>query len=77
MENQFFEQPILNSPYEYPTRHRELDDSGQPTQKILPQRRLGARRCAILRPFDKPTAGRIAVKVINRLGDEVMKVFRV
>ena len=28
------------------------------------------------RPFDKPTSGRIAVKVINHLGDEVMKVFR-
>ena len=29
------------------------------------------------RPFDKPQSGRIAVKVINHLGDEVMKVFKV
>ncbi|MCY4353170.1 MAG: hypothetical protein OXC09_00035 [Truepera sp.] len=29
------------------------------------------------RPFDRPISGRIAVKVINHLGDEVMKVFRV
>ena len=29
------------------------------------------------RPFPKPASGRIAVKVINHLGDEVMKVFRV
>lgn len=29
------------------------------------------------RPFSKPENGRIAVKVINHLGDEVMKVFRV
>ena len=29
------------------------------------------------RPFDKPEGGRIAVKVINHLGDEVMKVFGV
>jgi adenine-specific DNA-methyltransferase len=29
------------------------------------------------RPFEKPQSGRIAVKVINHLGDEVMKVFRV
>jgi adenine-specific DNA-methyltransferase len=29
------------------------------------------------RPFPKPAAGRIAVKVINHLGDEVMKVFSV
>jgi hypothetical protein len=27
------------------------------------------------RPFDRPGTGRIAVKVINHLGDEVMKVF--
>ncbi len=29
------------------------------------------------RPFERPNSGRIAVKVINHLGDEVMKVFRV
>ena len=29
------------------------------------------------RPFPKPESGRIAVKVINHLGDEVMKVFKV
>ena len=29
------------------------------------------------RPFEKPKQGRIAVKVINHLGDEVMKVLRV
>jgi len=29
------------------------------------------------RPFDKPKSGRISVKVINHLGDEVMKVFKV
>ena len=31
----------------------------------------------ISRPFPKPKSGRIAVKVINHLGDEVMKVFSV
>jgi adenine-specific DNA-methyltransferase len=31
----------------------------------------------ISRPFAKPKSGRIAVKVINHLGDEVMKVFKV
>ena len=29
------------------------------------------------RPFPKPQTGRIAVKIINHLGDEVLKVFRV
>ena len=32
---------------------------------------------ATSRPFPRPESGRIAVKVINHLGDEVMKVFRV
>ena len=31
----------------------------------------------VSRPFEKPKNGRIAVKVINHLGDEVMKVFKV
>ena len=39
MDPSFFEQPILNSPYEYPSRHWELDESGQPTNKIEPKRR--------------------------------------
>ncbi|MCG8549322.1 MAG: site-specific DNA-methyltransferase [Desulfobacterales bacterium] len=30
----------------------------------------------ISRPFDRPASGRIAVKVINHLGDEVMKVYQ-
>ena len=35
MNNQFFEKPVLNSPYEYPGQHWELDDDGQPTQQII------------------------------------------
>ncbi len=31
----------------------------------------------ISRPFDKPETGKIAVKVINHYGDEVLKVFEV
>ena len=33
--------------------------------------------CDTSRPFPRPASGRIAVKVINHLGDEAMKVFRV
>ena len=39
----FFERPILNSPYECPARHWELDETGQPTQQIIetpPARRV-------------------------------------
>ena len=31
----------------------------------------------VSRPFPRPVSGRIAVKVINHLGDEAMKVYRV
>ncbi len=37
--NVFFERPILNSPYEYPMQHWELDRQGQPTEKIVDKRR--------------------------------------
>ena len=37
--NQFFEQPILNSPNERPLRHWQLDETGQPTQRIEEFRR--------------------------------------
>nr|VFK78722.1 MAG: Type III restriction enzyme, res subunit [Candidatus Kentron sp. SD] len=39
MDNPFFEKPILNSPYESPARHWELDDAGQPTGKKILKRR--------------------------------------
>src|SRR3972149_5425631 len=50
MNNRFFEHPILNSPYEYPTRHWELDASGQPTQEIIETRR----RAEFITPIPKP-----------------------
>ena len=39
MSDLFFERPVLNSPYEKPGRHWELDADGQPTQKIVRTRR--------------------------------------
>ena len=38
MDDRFFKHPILNSPYEYPSRHWGLDDTGQPTQRIIERR---------------------------------------
>lgn len=40
MSTPFFDQPILNSPYTCPSRHRELDASGQTIQvrAVRPQR---------------------------------------
>ncbi|WP_366144323.1 BPTD_3080 family restriction endonuclease [Giesbergeria sp.] len=48
--NPFFERPILNSPYDCPQRHWELDTDGQPTQQILPTRR----RAEFITPIPKP-----------------------
>ena len=39
MNPKFFEQPILNSPYEAPSRHWELDADGQPTHRLIETRR--------------------------------------
>ncbi len=39
MDNPFFERPILNSPYECPTQHWELDANGRPTGRIIKRRR--------------------------------------
>jgi hypothetical protein len=36
-----------------------------------------AKTAISISPFDKPKKDRVAVKVINHRGDEVMKVFRV
>jgi type III restriction enzyme len=54
--NPFFDHPILNSPYEQPGRHWELDEHGQPTQKILESRR----RADFITPIPKPTKRRAA-----------------
>lgn len=50
MSEQFFERPILNSPYNYPSKHWELDSSGQPTQKVIESRR----RADFITPIPKP-----------------------
>ncbi|MFH1300516.1 MAG: DEAD/DEAH box helicase family protein, partial [Planctomycetota bacterium] len=50
MQDEFFSHPILNSPYEYPVRHWELDESGQPTQKIIESRR----KAEFVTPIPKP-----------------------
>jgi len=59
MANPFFEHPILNSPYECPTKHWELDAQGQPTPKIAENRRRAEFITPIPRPRKrKPAAAR-------------------
>ncbi len=50
MSDQFFRKPILNSPYEYPKQHWELDSQGQPTQRIINSRRSAE----FITPIPKP-----------------------
>lgn len=57
MENEFFERPILNSPYEYPARYWELDEHGQPTQRIVETRRRAEFITPIPQPRKRKTAG--------------------
>ena len=50
MSDRFFNRPILDSPYEYPSRHWELDGSDLPTSRILDSRR----RVSFITPIPKP-----------------------
>lgn len=65
MSEQFFERPILNSPYNYPSRHWELDSTGQPTQKVVDSRR----RADFITPIPKPR------KRKGESGDQASLVF--
>ena len=56
MNDHFFDQPILNSPYEPPARHWELDEDGQPTHKIINSRRP----VRFITPIPKPRSGKFA-----------------
>ena len=66
MSNPFFDHPILNSPYERPARHWELDSDGQPTQRILPSRR----RAEFITPIPKPKKRKGAVQQGEMVFDE-------
>jgi hypothetical protein len=56
----------LNSPYREPARHWELDDSGQPTQRILESRR----RAEFVTPIPKPKKRKGAADQSNLVFDE-------
>ena len=50
----FFNSPVLNSPYECPERHWDLDETGQPTGSIRKQRR----QFSFLAPIPTPKRSR-------------------
>ena len=58
--DEFFRKPVLNSPYEYPGRHWELDESRQPTNRIVDRRRTVAFITPIPPPRKQRSQGRLA-----------------
>jgi len=66
MSTSFFEKPILNSPYEYPSSHWELDENGQPTQRIIERRRPAE----FVTPIPKPRKRRGQPKQQDLVFDE-------
>ncbi len=66
MSNPFFDHPILNSPYECPSRHWELDAQGQPTQQIIERRR----RAEFITPIPKPKKRKKAAQQDEMVFDE-------
>ena len=66
MSADVFSKPILNSPYAYPSRHWELDDQGQPTQKIIETRRPAE----FITPIPKPKKRKSSEKQASIVFDE-------
>jgi type III restriction enzyme len=66
MDNRFFEQPILNSPYQYPRQHWELDEHGQPTQRIIEARR----KAEFVTPIPQPKKRKAKIGQAEMVFDE-------
>ena len=67
----FFRTPVLNSPYEYPGRHWELDEHRQPTNRIVDERRP----VALITPIPAPRKQRSQRRLVfdreaERLGTD-------
>ena len=65
-------------------RHAYFTGEGEPYKKLkqtlraeIDEEAWSSLYSTTSRPFDKPESGKIAVKVINHYGDEVLKVFEV
>ncbi len=66
LDSRFFEKPIPNSPYEHPSRHWELDETGHPTQKI----EEGRRPADFITPIPKPKKRKGGSREIGSLFDD-------
>jgi type III restriction enzyme len=66
MTSDFFSKPILNSPYAYPSRHWELDESGQPINNIIDKRRPAE----FITPIPKPKKRKTSAEQESIVFDE-------
>ncbi len=66
----FFAEPILNSPYDVPTRHHLLDESGQPTNTVPVQ---GRRKSSLYSPVPKAKRSKKALLQDDMFEDELEK----
>jgi len=73
MSNKFFNQPILNSPYECPSRHWELDKDGQPTHRIKNERRKAEFISPIPQPRSRSRTDQIQLDIQSGLSTETQK----
>ncbi len=68
---EFFEQPVLNSPYERPNRHWGLDETGQPTQQIVEHRRPAEFVSPIPQPKRRKGSGQQARLVFDEAAQKL------
>ena len=71
MTAQFFDHPIINSPYDYPGRHWELDADGQPTNEIIPSRRRSELITPVPKPKKKKKASKQQQEMLLDAGDDL------
>ena len=71
MTDLFFEQPVLNSPYERPSRHWGLDETGQPTQQIVEHRRPAEFVSPIPQPKRRKGSGQQARLVFDEAAQKL------
>lgn len=73
--------PVLNSPYEYPKQHWELDKQGQPTQQIIERRaffcQMEAVETVIWLTEVAPTAGKVFLEhLVNANNNATRELLR-
>ncbi len=74
MTDRFFDSPVLNSPYQMPSRHWELDGHGQPTGQIIESRRRSSLQTPVPAPKKiKRSQAELDLNMAERRGAQVQR----